>query len=223
MSNINLLPLQEKRSALLTIILCSVLIIGLIVLMVSFVYYQSLQKSLKAEQTTLQHKQELRELKHQKLEETPSVTAEQTLADLVDLAASTPVSAVHVLHHATSLLPERGFFTNYRYSDEGNIELTVQFDQLDEVASYLHALNQSPKMNDTWLNNVNTTSISFNNDNGEMETVYRYVAQLTIRLKDERTLLDVDLDRDEEGLDTNQDTDESASGAQSVDAVEGGD
>lgn len=173
--DINLLPKRSKKSrfilyTILLFLVASILGSALFMIEINRLYDQLEMKDQELEMTIT-----LRQIEEQKLAELNSSSDIQQLRSMVAWVKEVPISTVSVLNHLTALLPERGYFLDYNYTDNGNISIQVQFDSLYEVSSYLHHINQSEWIENVYLNHVDTTLFS-------SDAMPRYIARYSISL-----------------------------------------
>lgn len=94
------------------------------------------------------------------------IKEEERLANLQDSSAfqkleeawlwleNIPLSTVLLLDTLTKLLPEHGYMVELTYMDQERVMLKIRFNQLSEVASYLHHLTATPLIKEAWLSNI---------------------------------------------------------------------
>lgn len=103
----------------------------------------------------------------------------QQLSSTIQWANEYPVVSSAVLEHLVSLLPERGFFQQYGYSETGTISLTVQFDTSREVAFYLDRLLGSESIENATLLSISTQEM----EETARDVLPRYIGTFDIVLK----------------------------------------
>lgn len=195
--NINLLPQRKKKSIshLVLLVFSFFILFGGGIWL--YFQYQSLQLELSTAQQQLTMTKKLREVQEQKANQTVASTAVSQLEGIIKWIEQKPVSTVLVLHHLVSALPKYGLFLNYQYTDEGTINISVQFDTLHEVSAYLHELESDPIIQEIKLGNVAaspmtppTASVGTGElsiaDEDKARFMPRYTAQFQIKLHVEK-------------------------------------
>ncbi|MFC7373004.1 PilN domain-containing protein [Fictibacillus iocasae] len=186
--DINLLPQQKQKSLsfVVTVIAAAIIILG------SGTYlgldYYVTQGELAEKKTELQQQSKLIELLQQKQEPDASTSAEP-IEEKVAYIRSKDIEAAGLLQHLTSLLPERGYFLNYEYSEGTTITLNVQFDSMAQSAEYLHQLTSSPYLFNVTLEKMETTNLEEVEAGEDMsafeELLPRYKGQYKMELQRE--------------------------------------
>ncbi|HYK73978.1 MAG TPA: hypothetical protein VEV44_12780 [Pseudoneobacillus sp.] len=204
--DINLLPKKEKKNFSLSIIMSLLILLFAIGAGLSF-YYGSVLKS-EVQQLNQENQQVTENLKleQEQVEIAQSTNSVVELKKAVDWAQSYPIKSVPVLKHLTSLLPERGFIQQYSYSEEGTVQLTVQFDTSREAAYFLKWLNDSE-----WIAEANIISLTLGNtgdsdtettDLPKTEYVPRYIGSYDITLEREKVKELINSEKTEQGGDS---------------------
>ncbi|MFD3259833.1 PilN domain-containing protein [Paenibacillus lentus] len=155
LSEINLLPQKERRSVLFVIVLTIILAVGVIGGTLLSFHYQSLarQKSMKeAEIATIAKEIEIATIQ---LQEASSKSNVLHYKSIVETVRQLPLRTVAILDDMAAVLPTSGHFYKYEYMDTGEIILTVQFNNLNDVAYYLHELTYADWVKDVEINLVN--------------------------------------------------------------------
>ncbi|WP_055106761.1 PilN domain-containing protein [Paenibacillus ihumii] len=164
LSEINLLPEKEKRSILFVALLTIILAVGVIGGTLLFFHYQSLarQKSMKeAEIATISKEIEIATLE---LQEASSKLNVLHYKSIVDTVRQLPLRTVAILDDMSAVLPASGYLHKYEYKDTGEIILTVQFNNLNDIAYYLHELTYAEWVKDveiTFVKRVSENSAAF--------------------------------------------------------------
>ncbi|EGL81595.1 Fimbrial assembly family protein [Caldalkalibacillus thermarum TA2.A1] len=182
LADINLLPQPGRRRPLVTLFLLVLVVFNLAFLGFLYFHYTKFADHLNVLETSLANAQELRQMQEEKLRELSTAPSAHDLEEIVRWLEQIPVSTAQILRHTTELLPARGYFLQYEYTGQGDVRLTVQFDTLEEAASYLHALHQSPLIAEVALISIDTSTLTWSDSEGEGETEYRHVAQYEITL-----------------------------------------
>ena len=157
---INLLPQKEPKKV--SVLVISSVLIALFLLVTAFYFYQI--KTAKNEISSLDKQmadvQKL-EAELQKQQGTGASTNSVTqLKTAITWADKNRIETIPVMHHLTSLLPERGFIQTFTYQESATT-LTVQFDTSQEAASYLDSLNHS-----SWITSASLKSLNAVSDTG---------------------------------------------------------
>jgi type IV pilus assembly protein PilN len=177
---INLLPQkQRKRSTNYRIILYMLFAFLLCMILL---YWQVQRYNQEIDQLQVEitnYEQSIAEIQQEVNMESSSSYVE--LSNAVDWSSKYPIKSVAVLRHLTSLLPERGFLLTYSYTENGALNLTVQFDTKKEAAYYLNWLNDSEWIKEVKLSQLTTsqTEASVNPDLETQETAEEYLPRYT--------------------------------------------
>lgn len=162
LTDINLLPQQERKSKALQITVIAFVVLSILGALYFSLEYRSLNNQMETTQTQLDLTVELRQVEQQKIDELISSTGAQALENMVTWLEEIPISTVAVLGHLTELLPERGYFLNYAYDDQGQVNLSVLFHTAEEAATYLHHLQHSEWTTYTYLSEVAAVEVNNN-------------------------------------------------------------
>jgi type IV pilus assembly protein PilN len=87
-------------------------------------------------------------------------------------------SSVGILNDFVRVLPERGFFIDYTFSENGTVDVFVKFDTLPEMSMYTDGLSSLPFVTNVSLDDVEIKEIS----NNENEVLPRFYVQYSISL-----------------------------------------
>jgi type IV pilus assembly protein PilN len=87
-------------------------------------------------------------------------------------------SSVGILNDFVRVLPERGFFIDYTFSENGIVDVFVKFDTLPEMSMYTDGLSSLPFVTNVSLDDVEIKEIS----NNENEVLPRFYVQYSISL-----------------------------------------
>jgi type IV pilus assembly protein PilN len=154
--DINLLPKKEPKNV---VILISASIVLFVVVAATIVFYISMKN---AEEKIHSLTQELNQIKalqaagQQKLANVQSQEDVQELEKTVKWAEQYPLKTVLLLRKMAKLLPERGFIMNFSYSEDGTVNVKVQFDTSEEAAYYLKLLSDADFVKDVQLKSLTT-------------------------------------------------------------------
>jgi type IV pilus assembly protein PilN len=182
---INLLPEKEKRNKLLLIILIVVSIAFIAAMIVGYLVYESKSQTVENIEKEIEFTIALREIEEQRLVAEENIEDFNELMAKVDWISSQRISLVFLLEHLVSLLPERGYFMNYQYTDQGTVSINVQFDTPREAASYLHQLNESPFITKAALQNLTTDELTDEETSDRFRFLPRYRANYTVEINRE--------------------------------------
>jgi type IV pilus assembly protein PilN len=164
--DINLLPKKEKKNFSLSIMIALLISVFIIGTSVSLYYGSNLKNEAEQLSTKIQQVNESLSLEQEQVEKVEATNSIVELKKAVEWAENYPIKSVPVLQHLTSLLPERGFIQNYAYSEEGTVQLTVQFDTSREAAHFLNWLTNSD-----WVSEANILSLALGSPSGSEEDV----------------------------------------------------
>ena len=180
--DINLLPEKETKSrGFLYLLLIITLIMTFSIVYLLFQTHTN-EKKLESIQSQIQTKRQYRLSLEESLKTFDSSTASKTLDKAVSWAEDYPITTVPVLDHLVALLPERGFFRSFSYTEDGVISLQVQFDTSNEAAYYLSKLEDSKWVADSTISEIKTEAINTDSKDSSGEYLPRYIAtyELTI-------------------------------------------
>jgi Tfp pilus assembly protein PilN len=152
---INLLPQKEPKKFGFIIVIA--LLISLFLLAFAFYFWQiHLTKntiaSTNSQITTTQKVAANLANKKNNAESSNSVSQ---LTSVLKWADENRIPTIPVMRQLTSLLPKRGYIMSFTYQETGTVLLTVQFDSVNEAASYLDSLNSS-----SWIAEASITSLT---------------------------------------------------------------
>ncbi len=173
--DINLLPQKPQRSFKAIVITATILATAFVLFITGYFIYDSKKLTLSTIQSETEMVIKLRELAEQaNVEEAPT----DTLVDLqtkIDWIESQHISTVYLLNHFVSLLPQRGFFMNYQYNDQGTVSVTVQFDSPREAAGYLSRLTESSYVEKVTLQQLSVSEVTDEREELEDDDRFRYL------------------------------------------------
>jgi type IV pilus assembly protein PilN len=183
--DINLLPQKERKRRLPVYIAIGALCITLLGMAFLLIQTQLSQQQLENLTKDLEMKKEFRLQQESAMNSVESSDGAQQLQTAVQWAEQYPIDTVPVLEHLTSLLPERGFFRQFNYTEDGMINLNVQFDTSRQAAYFLNDLKNSE-----WITEVKLTSLETSEGEAAGETaglteeslMPRYIGQYEISL-----------------------------------------
>lgn len=179
---INLLPQKAKRSIKAVIITSAIVLVTLSLYIVGYFWYDSKLATIANLEAETQIVVKLRELAEQKKEEAAPVDSIEQLQEKINWIEGQQISIVSLLNHFVGLLPPRGYFMSYQYSDQGTVSVTVQFDSAREAATYLHSLNESPFVRQVMLQQLNISELNDEDTEERFEYLPRYIASYQIEI-----------------------------------------
>ncbi|RIW37699.1 pilus assembly protein PilN [Bacillus salacetis] len=201
--DINLLPQKEHKRRLPVYIAIAAISMALLGTVFLIIYTQVSQQKLDNLTKELEMKKEFRIQQETAVSNVESSDGMQQLQTAVKWAEEYPIDTVPVLEHLTSLLPERGFFRQFNYTEDGKINLNVQFDTSRQAAYFLNDLKNSDWIVDVKLASLETTSQAEAADETtaltEDQLMPRYLGQYEISLN--QTLIKNELHSEDEGGD----------------------
>ncbi|MGM0844074.1 MAG: PilN domain-containing protein [Bacillota bacterium] len=183
--DINLLPQKERKRRLPVYIAIALLVLTIIGTAFLLIHTNLSQQKLNNLTKDLEMKKEFRLQQETAMNSIQSSDGLQELQTAVQWAEQYPIDTVPVLEHLTALLPERGFFRSFNYTEEGMITLNVQFDTSRQAAYFLNDLKSSK-----WITDAKLTSVETSEGNSSTETVVlpedkimpRYLGQYEVSL-----------------------------------------
>lgn len=160
--DINLLPQKERKRRMPVYIAIAALSITILGTAFLLVHTQLSHQELENITKDLEMKKEFRLQQETAVNNIESSDGLEQLHTAVQWAEQYPIDTVPVLEHLTSLLPERGFFRQFNYTEDGMINLNVQFDTSRQAAYFLNDLKNSE-----WISEARLTSLE--TSQGQME------------------------------------------------------
>ena len=138
LAEINLLPKKERKSYAFPITSALIVLVLAGVGGFFFYTYSQTKKDVAALESDLAQTRQLIEIEKTKAETT--VNSVTQLENMIDWGETYTVKSVPILDELISLLPQRGFFVQYDYTEQNTVQLTVRFDTSLEASSYLDEL-----------------------------------------------------------------------------------
>ncbi|WP_059283195.1 hypothetical protein [Bacillus coahuilensis] len=182
---INLLPQKEKKRQIPMLIAIILLILSFIVSAGMFILTQSINGVIEDQEIILQDSIEFRIALEAQLNSYNSSNSTVQLEEAVQWAENYPLETVPVLKSLIGLLPERGFFEEFGYEEDGTITLKVRFDTTRDAAYYLTNIK-----GDLWYKEAELLTLEVDEEVvtetvdqsalEENEILPRYVAEYTI-------------------------------------------
>ncbi|MFC0187373.1 PilN domain-containing protein [Fictibacillus aquaticus] len=142
--DINLLPQKEVQGFKSTLIIIAAAALLLSAATWLGVDYMISTEKLKEKENQLQQETKLVEMQQQKTQTASQAVTTAPLQEKVDYIRSKDIAAAGFLQHLVALLPERGYFMKYEYTDGNTVVINARFDTLAESAQYMHELENSP-------------------------------------------------------------------------------
>lgn len=190
--SINLLPKKQKKQRFQMVFIIPIVTAFVLATAAIFVIHWSKGQELERIASQLEQAEQEKVLLEQQTFNDQSAGGIERLETAINFMENYPIPTVDVLDHFTSLLPERGFFESFQYTDTGLITLAVQFDTSREAAFYLNQLVQSEQVVQASLQSIVAEEID-SLDSLNEDLLPRYTAQYTI-------MLDQDSVREESGI-----------------------
>lgn len=153
---INLLPKKQPKHYLFAILLGVVLVVLIGASVYLFGMFNRDKQHVAHLERQIQSAQQLAIIEQQKQDSNEKADSFVQLQKLVDWSEKYPIKTVPLLKVLVSLLPERGFFMEFSYVSEGDVQLTVQFDSASQSAQYLDDLVHSKWIHDAKLSSLST-------------------------------------------------------------------
>ena len=156
---INLLPRKKKKEQkpLLWIIL--VVLLALILGGLFYWQYTEKKEQLQSlESDILQVNDTIASLQVN-LQHANTINSGEQLQQVIDWTETYPIDTVFVLKHLIGLLPERGYFQQFSYNEEGTIQLSIRFDTSREAANYYTELTKSKFISSATLTSITATKM----------------------------------------------------------------
>ncbi|MFJ8512785.1 PilN domain-containing protein [Lysinibacillus xylanilyticus] len=180
---INLLPNLEKKHSTPTLIyVVFIILIGMIVGYMIFLFFQAkidLTK-LSAQEVELSSQREQLQIELDGKRNLNQGSLEQSVQFVEDV--SYPVTPL--IDETQVLLPEQTYFREYVFGEE-NVEITADFETMSAISSYLEKLTASPYFNDVQVDTISNFNVSIGNQEEEsakdrFKEVPRYSATITL-------------------------------------------
>lgn len=180
---INLLPnLEKKHSTPTSIYVVFIILIGMIVGYMIFLFFQAridLTK-LNAQEVELSSQREQLQIELDGKRNLNRGSLEQSVQFVENV--SYPVTPL--MDETQVLLPEQTYFRKYVFGEE-NVEITADFETLSAISAYLEKLTASPYFNDIKMDTISNFDVSIGNQEEESakdryKEVPRYSATITL-------------------------------------------
>ncbi|MGE7908892.1 PilN domain-containing protein [Lysinibacillus xylanilyticus] len=180
---INLLPNLEKKHSTPTLIyVVFIVLIGMIVGYMIFLFFQAkidLTK-LSAQEVELSSQREQFQIELDGKRNLNKGSLEQSVQFVENV--SYPVTPL--IDETQVLLPEQTYFRKYVFGEE-NVEITADFETMSAISSYLEKLTASPYFNDVQVDTISDFDVSIGNQGEEsakdrFKELPRYSATITL-------------------------------------------
>jgi len=180
---INLLPNLEKKHSTPTLIyVVFIVLIGMIVGYMIFLFFQAkidLTK-LSAQEVELSSQREQFQIELDGKRNLNQGSLEQSVQFVENV--SYPVTPL--IDETQVLLPEQTYFRKYVFGEE-NVEITADFETMSAISSYLEKLTASPYFNDIQVDTISNFDVSIGTEEEErakdkFKEVPRYSATITL-------------------------------------------
>ncbi|PLT32394.1 hypothetical protein [Bacillus sp. V5-8f] len=177
--DINLLPEKEKRKLPLILIISLLLVVLFAFGAYAWsIYEQKIQEKDNLEKH-LAYSKKLREIQQTKSAENNSSHVVDELETAIKWAEESSVSTFLLVRSITSMLPERGFILTFSFTDNGEVQLSVQFDSSRQAAYFLKSLSDSNLINQATLLDIKTETLEETEAKTE-NVLPRYIAQYSL-------------------------------------------
>jgi len=180
---INLLPNLEKKHSTPTLIyVVFIILIGMIVGYMIFLFFQAkidLTK-LSAQEVELSSQREQFQIELDGKRNLNQGSLEQSVQFVENV--SYPVTPL--IDETQVLLPEQTYFRKYVFGEE-NVEITADFETMSAISAYLEKLTASPYFNDIQVDTISNFDVSIGNHEEEsakdrFKEVPRYSTTITL-------------------------------------------
>ncbi|MFD1018912.1 hypothetical protein [Thalassobacillus hwangdonensis] len=188
---VNLLEQKEQRNMLPLLIGGVFLILALIV----FAYFVTQSKQLEAEVAETEAEIAALQSRQTENEQTPVddvITKRMELVKATSQLEASWISATPVIDRLIALLPERGFFQSFTLVDNGQVNLVVRFDTMQEVAAYTSRLEEESYIHGVEVNHVTAEEVDGSED--VYDYMPRYISEIYLSVDHAMLSEDVGID-----------------------------
>jgi type IV pilus assembly protein PilN len=177
--DINLLPQKEKKQKAFTYGVAGTA--GLVMLVALFMLFtlKSTLTETKRTEAQIDTAKKITEIQQTKVLGAESSGSVSQLNNAVQEMIDYPVKTVPLLNELTALLPDRGFFNEFEYTDRTVINTVVQFDSSREAAFYLSRLKKAEWVEEADI--IEITTVEAGESDDEM-VLPRYLAAYEIHI-----------------------------------------
>lgn len=180
---INLLPDLEKKHSIPTLIyVVFIVLIGMIVGYMIFLFFQA-----KSELTKLSAQEVELSSQHEQLQTELDVKRnvnEGSLEQSVQFVEKVSYPVTPLMDETQVLLPEQTYLRDYVFGEK-NVEVTADFETMSAISSFLEKLKASRYFNDIQVDTISNFDVSIGNQEEEsaknkFKEVPRYSATITL-------------------------------------------
>lgn len=180
---INLLPnLEKKHSTPTSIYVVFIILIGMIVGYMIFLFFQAKSDltKLSAQEVELSSQHEQLQMELDGKQNANQGSLEQSVQFVENV--SYPVTPL--MDETQVLLPEQTYLRNYVFGEK-NVEITADFETMSVISSYLEKLTASPYFNDIQVDTISNFDLAIGNQEEEsaknkFKEIPRYSATITL-------------------------------------------
>ncbi|MFJ7913634.1 MULTISPECIES: PilN domain-containing protein [unclassified Lysinibacillus] len=181
--DINLLPNLEKKHSTPTLIyVVFIILIGLIVGYMIFLFFQAKSDltKLNAQEVELSSQREQLQIELDGKQDANKGSLEQSVQFVENV--SYPVTPL--MDETQVLLPEQTYLRNYVFGEK-NVEITADFETMSAISSYLEKLTASPYFNDIQVDTISNFDVAIGNQEeksakNKFKEIPRYSATITL-------------------------------------------
>jgi len=182
--NINLLPKLEKEKSIPSWLIA--VLIALVAIVLAFFIFQYF--TAKSEITKWTAEQQVLTAKRDGLKKQLTglqSTTQGSLNQSVKYVENVSYAVTPLMKETKNLLPEFSYLRSYKFSEE-NVVMTVDFETMSSVSSYIEALLVSPYFTDIQLGKVSNFEVGPDNKSetdkkvNQFTDVPRYTADITL-------------------------------------------
>ena len=179
---INLLPNLEKKHSTPTLIyVVFIILIGMIVGYMIFLFFQAKSDltKLSAQEVELSSQREQLQMELDGKQNANQGSLEQSVQFVENV--SYPVTPL--MDETQVLLPEQTYLRNYVFG-ENNVEITADFETMSAISSYLEKLTASPYFNDIQVDTISNFDVAIGqkeeSTKNKFKEIPRYSATITL-------------------------------------------
>ncbi|WP_456278112.1 hypothetical protein [Bacillus sp. AK128] len=141
--DINLLPKKEVRNIASLVLFVVPLVVAILLITIFLFQQMGAKEEIESLKDSISQQQQLRITYEEKLKSYEGSESVNQLQETISWMDASSVKSVPIIEHLTALLPKRGYILSYNYSEEGSLQITIQFDTSRESAYYLKLLKNS--------------------------------------------------------------------------------
>jgi type IV pilus assembly protein PilN len=175
---INLLREKPKAHPIFRILIYLIVAIVLMYAVFIYVKYSSVSSEIDMLESKIKSTETERIALEAKINDMQSDSFINEYKQDVNVIEAFHFSSVGILNEFVRVLPERGFFIDYAFSEDGIVDIYVKFDTLPEMSMYTDGLSSLPFVTYVSLDDVEIKEIS----NNENEVLPRFYVQYSISL-----------------------------------------